>query len=743
MGYIGSNPRNKDSVTTSQLVDDAVTNAKLVDDVLFSSVTSSIVSASGNITADTFTGTFNGALSSSAQIATSISGSSTSLSSSLSTRATTLESASGSFASDLVTLKGSGTTQGVGQSNSPTFTAITVNTATVTGTLTAQEVHTEFESASILFTSGSTIFGNSSDDVHNMTGSLNISGSLSVKDGALTVTDNVDFNGNLDVDGTANLDVVDIDGAVTQDGGDFVINEAGANYDFRVESDGNTHALVMDGAQGFIGMGASAPGYVNGNDHRGGNTQTTSGAGGLLHLEGLVPRIILDDTGDTPQFAIEAQDYFSILELADDSTSETTRFRIAKDTGNVGIGVSSPGGNLVVSSSTKTDVLIGDNTSVFSDTGRGNVEINGHGSAVVGLTVDGAAKGLLLHDGTDSYFRNYANGYFAIYTNNTEKVRIDSSGKVGIDTTSPQRDFVVSNGGAGGMEFGASDSTNIISSFNRSNSSYVAMQFETNNITFLTGTASDRSFEISSTGAITSDSKTSDPAPHFALRSTGDIAHGMTDYENTATYYRIGKNSNTDGGAQIAGYSENTLAMETVCRVTNEISAASPATSDQAPFQVIVSKKSGTSLQALDASKMLVAFRNHTTTRFIFDSDGRGYANNTFTTFSDSRLKKDVVEIPYGLDTINKLKPKKYVRHSGDIKDGKVILEDDGWDEIGFIAQDIKEIIPELISNPDNDETKGFYAMDDGKMTSVLVKAVQELSQKNEALEKRIEELEK
>ena len=125
MGYIGSDPKTNESVSTAQLVDDSVTNAKIVDNVLFTSVTSSVVSASGTITADTFTGTFSGALSSSAQIATSISGSSTSLSSSLATRTTTLESASGSFASDLVTLKGSGTTQGVGTSNSPTFNNIT------------------------------------------------------------------------------------------------------------------------------------------------------------------------------------------------------------------------------------------------------------------------------------------------------------------------------------------------------------------------------------------------------------------------------------------------------------------------------------------------------------------------------------------------------------------------------------------------------------------------------------------
>ena len=129
---------------------------------------------------------------------------------------------------------------------------------------------------------------------------------------------------------------------------------------------------------------------------------------------------------------------------------------------------------------------------------------------------------------------------------------------------------------------------------------------------------------------------------------------------------------------------------------------------------------------------------------FIFDSDGRGYAANSFNnTFSDSRLKKDVVEIPYGLETVNKLKPKKYVRYSGDMKDGEVILEENGWDELGFIAQDVMELIPEVISNPTCDVTKGFYAMDNSQITSILVKAVQELSQKNEALEKRIEELEK
>ena len=145
---------------------------------------------------------------------------------SFSTRVTDLVTASSSFSGSIATLRGAGSLQGVGTSDSPTFAG-----ATITGTLTAQEIHTEFESASVLFSSGSTIFGDTSDDIHRMTGSLNVSGSLTLNDGTLTVTDNVDFNGDLDVDGTTNLDVVDIDGAVdmasTLKAGDTILGQTG------------------------------------------------------------------------------------------------------------------------------------------------------------------------------------------------------------------------------------------------------------------------------------------------------------------------------------------------------------------------------------------------------------------------------------------------------------------------------------------------------------------------------------
>ncbi|NDD85803.1 hypothetical protein EBZ38_16200, partial [bacterium] len=73
-------------------------------------------------------------------------------------------------------------------SQQPTFTAslgyltstgaMINGNVTVTGRITAEEFHTEFVSASIIYQSGSTQFGNSLDDTHIFTGSLRVNGSI-------------------------------------------------------------------------------------------------------------------------------------------------------------------------------------------------------------------------------------------------------------------------------------------------------------------------------------------------------------------------------------------------------------------------------------------------------------------------------------------------------------------------------------------------------------------------------------
>jgi len=63
---------------------------------------------------------------------------------------------------------------------------------TVTGTLTAQEFHTEFTSASIIFSSGSSIFGDSADDTHIFSGSINVK-----DDGHITASGNISASGDI------------------------------------------------------------------------------------------------------------------------------------------------------------------------------------------------------------------------------------------------------------------------------------------------------------------------------------------------------------------------------------------------------------------------------------------------------------------------------------------------------------------------------------------------------------------
>ena len=77
------------------------------------------------------------------------------------------------------------------------------------------------------------------------------------KDISKILTD-ADISGNIDVDGVTNLDVVDIDGALTQDGG-AVFNEASADVDFRVESNGNANMLFVDGSNDKIGVNTNSP----------------------------------------------------------------------------------------------------------------------------------------------------------------------------------------------------------------------------------------------------------------------------------------------------------------------------------------------------------------------------------------------------------------------------------------------------------------------------------------------------
>ena len=100
----------------------------------------------------------------------------------------------------------------------------------VSGTITANEYHTTIVSSSVLYTSGSTKFGDTGDDKHQFTGSVLITGSLSVT-GSVSLKNSLTVGGTLiataisgsgagltDIGVTEKVFYVSEDGADTNDG---------------------------------------------------------------------------------------------------------------------------------------------------------------------------------------------------------------------------------------------------------------------------------------------------------------------------------------------------------------------------------------------------------------------------------------------------------------------------------------------------------------------------------------------
>jgi hypothetical protein len=227
----------------------------------------------------------------------------------------------------------------------------------------------------------------------------------------------------------------------------------------------------------------------------------------------------------------------------------------------------------------------------------------------------------------------------------------------------------------------------------------------------------------------------------LTLKSS-DVNHGITDNTGTDTWATFKKAAPAEGGMKLAAYlatgSTSGCYLFDGCMVDD--ADATRSTSGRGFFRFMGNKKSGSGAGAMAADKNLLTIENAGTTRFIFDTDGSGHADVEWTTYSDSRLKKNVETIPYGLDTVRGLDARIFDKYSGYIDDdGEVVLENDFRRMIGFIAQEVQPLVPELVKDVDD---KSFYSLDVGRFTPILWSAVKELDTTVQDYQTRIEALE-
>ena len=113
---------------------------------------------------------------------------------------------------------------------------------------------------------------------------------------------------------------------------------------------------------------------------------------------------------------------------------------------------------------------------------------------------------------------------------------------------------------------------------------------------------------------------------------------------------------------------------------------------------------------------------------FAANNTYTGYINYNggFTDVSDQSLKENVVTIDGALSKVEQLQGRYFTWISEDQSDDR---------QIGFIAQEVEDIIPELVTTSDT----GIKGMSYGKTTALLVEAIKEQQATIQALQDRLD----
>jgi len=114
--------------------------------------------------------------------------------------------------------------------------------------------------------------------------------------------------------------------------------------------------------------------------------------------------------------------------------------------------------------------------------------------------------------------------------------------------------------------------------------------------------------------------------------------------------------------------------------------------------------------------------------RFYVSWDGVIHASSTsISAISDITLKENIKPLETGLNEVMKLKPRRF-----DWKNG------DGKNIAGFIAQEVEEVLPDLVSDYKYTDEETKKALKMGDMIPTLVKSIQELKVEIETLKTQI-----
>jgi hypothetical protein len=325
---------------------------------------------------------------------------------------------------DSLTFANTGSNSFVGTQNINGAVAIT-GSLTTTGAITAQTLNVQQVTSSIVYSSGSNIFGNSVSNTQSMTGSVGISGSLAVV-GAGT------FSGNVSLGGASATNPLSIR---TADGESYIrfLNADGTTYGDFERSITGAGAIRFTGTNFRFTAGVEVVGALTG------SSATFTGTLIQQNITDGTNLIGLNTSNSVRQFNLFSTTTYSSFGTVTNNpililTNDTERMRISS-AGNVGIGTTSALQTLTLAGTQMmyntggdgvTNVVLGSITSQVRNYGTG---IATSSFASIQFATDPATwyKGDI---------RFLTNGSDGTSTSGTERMRITSDGNVQIGNDS-------------------------------------------------------------------------------------------------------------------------------------------------------------------------------------------------------------------------------------------------------------------------------------------------------------------
>jgi len=637
----------------------------------------------------------------------------------------------------------------------------------IDGSLTAKELFINYVTSSVLLQSGSTKFGDTSDDNHSFTGSVLVNGNVS----ATSITGSINFNNLTNVptlvSGSSQIDITGTTGYSTfsssvsssigllsssiattdfnQDGrlvnletSTGSLNSFTSSINTTIKSKLDSDGVISGSSQIiYSGLTGTPSGIVSGSEQLTGSYDTR------YVLSGSITQTTWDNIANKPNDIVSSSNQISAFGFLQTSSFNT---------------YTSSNDGRVSSLESFTSSL---NTNYVSETEFGTYtgSINTFTSSVNTYTSSNDGRVSSLESKTGSYATTGSNSF--VGTENITGSLIVSSSLNVIGTQNVTGSLIVSNSlkviGTQNINGNLSVTGSVVisgsldlSNANVDNSRYLHTQSTSgttwnivHNLNYLYPSitvydASDKVMlpaEITSIDANTTQLTFAVAESGHALASVGGISTSTADrYLHTQTSatgswvidHNIGYKYVT---VNVYDGADEQLIPQKITAVSvnrTQIDFATPTTGNAI---ITVGGPRTTSLFVQTGS-----FYNTTTNIGISgslvvtgDVDG-----NSFNTTSDKKLKTNLVRIENALDKIEKL--------NGYTFDWLEEYSEDRTRQIGMVADEVYEVQPELISHRNivlsNKEEK-IKLLDYSKVTAILIEAIKELNDKVTKLENK------